>query len=77
MDKGVNLLFDDRKERPGVKFRDADLIGIPYQIVIGEKNLAERLIEVKDRKSGQTQRIPVEQANDHLFELFSRCAASP
>jgi prolyl-tRNA synthetase len=72
MDKGVDLLFDNRKERPGVKFRDADLLGVPYQIVIGEKNLAEGFVEVKERKSGQTQRIPVEQVTDHLFQLLNQ-----
>ena len=48
--KGVDVLVDDRMERPGVKFKDADLIGIPIRITIGEKSLAEGSIEYKMRK---------------------------
>ena len=47
---GLDALFDDRDERPGVKFKDADLIGIPYRITIGKK-LAEGMVEVVDRRS--------------------------
>ncbi len=49
---GLDVLFDDRDERPGVKFKDADLIGIPYRITIGKK-LAEGLVEVVERRSKQ------------------------
>jgi prolyl-tRNA synthetase len=48
---GVEVLIDDRDERPGVKFKDADLIGIPVRIVIGDKALAENAVEFKPRKS--------------------------
>jgi len=50
--KGLDVLVDDRDERPGVKFNDADLIGIPYQIVIGEKGLTQSQIELKERRTG-------------------------
>ena len=49
---GLEVLWDDRDERAGVKFNDADLIGAPYQVIVGEKGLAEGLLEVKTRKSG-------------------------
>ncbi len=49
--KGCEVLIDDRDERPGVKFKDADLIGIPIRLVIGDKALAENAIEFKPRKS--------------------------
>lgn len=52
------VLFDDRDERAGVKFKDADLIGIPYHIVIGERGLKEGKIEVKCRRTGETKAIP-------------------
>lgn len=56
----IEVLIDDRDERAGVKFKDADLIGIPYQIVIGEKNLKEGMVEVKERRSGEKRRFKVE-----------------
>ena len=51
-DAGVDVLWDDRDERAGVKFNDADLIGAPYQLVIGEKGLAQGTVELKERKTG-------------------------
>jgi prolyl-tRNA synthetase len=52
---GKDVLFDDRDERAGVKFNDADLIGIPRQIVIGERNLKDGKVEIKDRAAGATK----------------------
>ncbi|MBI5409634.1 MAG: proline--tRNA ligase [Nitrospirae bacterium] len=52
----VEALMDDRPERPGVKFKDADLIGIPYQIIIGKKGLKEGFVELKSRRTKETQR---------------------
>ena len=49
---GIDILFDDRAESAGIKFKDADLIGIPIKIVIGAKNAKKDIVEVKDRKSG-------------------------
>ncbi len=49
---GLDVLFDDRKEiSPGFKFKDADLLGMPYQVIVGEKNLAAGNIEIKERKT--------------------------
>jgi len=47
----MEVLIDDRDERPGVKFKDADLIGIPIQVIIGEKNLKENKVEIKKRRN--------------------------
>jgi prolyl-tRNA synthetase len=58
-EKGFEVLMDDRDERAGVKFKDADLIGIPYRIVIGEKNLKEDLVEIKERKTGTVDKVKV------------------
>jgi prolyl-tRNA synthetase len=55
---GVEVLWDDRDERAGVKFNDADLIGAPYQAVIGDKGLAQGTVELKERKTGAVKRIP-------------------
>ena len=54
---GFDVLFDDRKERPGVMFADADLIGAPHQLIIGERGLVNNTIEYKCRKSGEKQEI--------------------
>lgn len=59
---GVEALFDDRDERPGSKFKDADLIGIPLRIVVGSKNLAEGKVELKYRKSGEVSLLPLAEA---------------
>ncbi|MDP3920213.1 MAG: proline--tRNA ligase [Candidatus Omnitrophota bacterium] len=59
-DAGREVLYDDRDERAGVKFKDADLIGIPMRIVIGERNLKEGNVEVKDRLSGESRVIPLD-----------------
>ena len=50
---GFEVLFDDRAERPGVKFKDADLVGIPLRVTLGERNLAKGLIEIRDRRTGE------------------------
>ncbi len=60
--KGFEALLDDRDERAGVKFKDADLIGIPWRIIIGEKNLQAGVVEIKERKSGQVEKVKLEQA---------------
>ncbi|WP_009633071.1 proline--tRNA ligase [Synechocystis sp. PCC 7509] len=57
---GIETLLDDRNERAGVKFKDADLIGIPYRIVTG-RSLKENKVEVVDRKSRQSQEIPIDE----------------
>ena len=54
---GVDVLLDDRDERPGVKFADMELIGIPHQIVIGERSLANDVVEYKHRASGDKQEV--------------------
>jgi prolyl-tRNA synthetase len=54
---GIEVLWDDRDERAGVKFNDADLIGAPFHLVIGEKGLAQGTVELKQRKTGEVKRI--------------------
>ena len=57
---GVEAVIDDRNERPGVKFKDADLIGYPLRVVVGPKTLAEGNIEVKARRTGEVAMLPVD-----------------
>lgn len=58
-ERKFEVLIDDREERAGVKFKDADLIGIPVQIILGEKNLREGLAELKFRASGETVKLTI------------------
>ena len=67
--QGVETLFDDRDERPGVKFKDNDLIGIPLRIVVGSKGLAEGKVEVKIRKTGEMLLLTVEEAITKIRQL--------
>ena len=64
--QGVDVIFDDRKERPGVMFADMELIGVPHMVVIGEKNLENGEIEYKNRRTGEKQRIAKAQLLDVL-----------
>jgi prolyl-tRNA synthetase len=66
---GFEVLWDDRDERAGVKFNDADLLGAPFQIVIGDKGLAEGLIELKTRKDGVKVKLPPAQMVGHLLRI--------
>ena len=57
---GVDVLYDDRDESPGVKFASMDLIGLPYQVILGPQGLASGTLEVKERSSGNIQSLPLE-----------------
>ena len=59
---GADVLFDDREERPGVKFKDADLLGMPLRVTIGGKSLARGVVELKQRADGTMTEVPVAQA---------------
>ena len=65
--KGLEVLIDDRKERPGVKFADADLIGIPHRIVLGEKSLQKGVVEYSTRKELEPQELPIEDALSKVY----------
>ena len=67
---GIEVLVDDRDERPGVKFNDADLIGCPYQVVIGEKNLVQNLVELKERRTGIVTKLAPADVAARLKELL-------
>jgi prolyl-tRNA synthetase len=67
---GMDVLLDDRDERPGIKFNDADLLGIPMQLVVGGKSLARGVVECKDRRSGIRGELPLE----NFVEAFAAWA---
>jgi prolyl-tRNA synthetase len=58
----VDALLDDRRERAGFKFKDADLIGIPVRVTVGERGLAEGKVEIRARTGGETRMAPVAEA---------------
>jgi prolyl-tRNA synthetase len=60
--RGIETLYDDRDERPGVKFKDADLLGIPVRAVVSERSLADGKVEIKLRKDADKKMIPVNEA---------------
>ena len=63
------MLFDDRKERPGVMFNDMELIGIPHSIVIGERNLDNQQVEYKNRRTGEKQLLDLSAAKEFVAAL--------
>lgn len=62
--RGVEVLFDDRDIRPGVKFNDADLVGYPFQLIVGARDLAEGLVELKTRRTEEREKLPIASAAD-------------
>ena len=71
LDKDDEVLYDDRDESPGVKFKDADLIGIPLRVTLGEKNLRKGLVEIKKRKTGETLLVKKEEAALRIKEMIA------
>jgi prolyl-tRNA synthetase len=67
-EQGIEVLLDDRKERPGVMFADMELIGIPHTIVIGDRNLDTEEIEYKNRRGGEKQMIKITDIVDYLVK---------
>ncbi len=68
--KGYDLLYDDRNESAGIKFKDADLIGIPMQIVIGEKNASKGIVEIKMRKTGKVEQVKSQDIESRLKTIL-------
>jgi prolyl-tRNA synthetase len=66
---GVETVIDDRDERAGVKFNDADLVGWPFQVVVGKRGLAEGIVEVKVRESGERLSVPLDGAAAAVVKL--------
>lgn len=60
-DLGIEVLYDDRKERPGVKFSDIELIGVPHRIVISDRGIEERAYEYKHRRENDKVSVPADE----------------
>ena len=65
--KGVDVLLDDRKERPGVKFADMELTGIPHRLVISDRGIAAGQLEYKGRRDAKASDLPLDNAVDALI----------
>ncbi|GIU02431.1 proline--tRNA ligase [Shewanella sp. KT0246] len=65
-DEGIEILLDDRKERPGVMFNDMELVGLPHVVVIGDRNIDAGVFEYKNRRTGEKQDIPFDQIVDFI-----------
>lgn len=75
-DQGLDVLLDDRAERPGVKFKEADLLGIPLRIVVGKRGLDEGNLEFKVRVEESATMVPVTQAAERAHALIGELSAS-
>ena len=71
-ERGLEGLLDDRRENPGVKFKDADLIGVPVRVTVGDRGLQRGIVEVKVRREKERQDVPVEQAVEYVVEQVER-----
>ncbi|HEV2010807.1 MAG TPA: proline--tRNA ligase [Candidatus Limnocylindria bacterium] len=70
--KGVQVLFDDRDESAGVKFADADLIGIPFRVTVSKRSLQSKSVELKGRASTEAELVPQDLAADRILEIVRR-----
>ena len=69
-EKGIDVIYDDREGRPGVKFKDADLIGFPVRVVVGKRSLAEDKVEISTRREREKMFVPTANAVEKALELL-------
>ena len=69
---GVEVLFDEREERPGVKFNDADLLGMPLRVTVGGRGVKEGVAELKERATGKESKVPLEKVVEAVGEFLER-----
>jgi prolyl-tRNA synthetase len=70
LERGVEVLFDDRRESPGAKFNDADLVGMPLRITVGERGLKKGIVEARVRKTGEEQEVPIGEAIEGILSVL-------
>ena len=76
LDAGVDVIIDDRPDRAGVKFSDAELVGIPFRITIGKRGLATNTAELTDRATGETVSVPLDDLAKHVREAVAQAIAA-
>ena len=67
-ERGIEVILDARDERPGVKFKDAELVGIPYRLTVGPKGLERKIVELKRRRGGHARELPLDRAAEVVAE---------
>ena len=77
LDAGVEVIVDDRPVRAGVKFSDAELVGIPFRVTIGKRGLASGTAELTDRATGSTVHVPLDELAKHVREAVAQAIARP
>jgi prolyl-tRNA synthetase len=71
--KGIEVIYDDRKVRPGAMFADADLLGVPVRVVVSPRNLEQNAVEISTRdKSIDKEMVPVENTLDRVDEIIAQ-----
>jgi prolyl-tRNA synthetase len=70
-DAGIDVLFDDRNERPGVMFADMDLVGIPHRLVLGERGLKNGVVEYKSRREKATSELPLSEVVNRMRQYLN------
>lgn len=68
--KGIEVLLDDRDERPGFKFKDADLLGIPLRLTVGKSLTKDGVVELRHRKDGATEELAPEKITERVLEII-------
>jgi prolyl-tRNA synthetase len=76
LEAGVDVIIDDRQDRVGVKFSDAELVGIPFRITIGKRGLASGTAELTDRATGETVAVPLDDLTKHVKEAVAQAIAA-
>ena len=76
LDAGVDVIIDDRPDRAGVKFSDAELVGIPFRITIGKRGLASNTAELTERATGETVSVPLDDLAKHVREAVAQAIAA-
>ena len=74
--QGIETLYDERDERPGVKFSEMDLIGLPWQVKVGPKGIANGMVELKNRKTGASEEMTIAQVIAKLLDRFNKPQAA-
>jgi len=68
---GIEVIIDDRAERAGVKFRDAEITGIPFRVTVGKRGLAEKVVEVTTRATGETVKVGIGDVLAYLRDAIA------
>ena len=66
------MIYDDRKVSPGVKFSDADLIGVPFRVIVSPRNMKQNIVEIVSRDKSFSANVPVDAALEEILKILSQ-----